>query len=94
MSNRSFVRDVLQFLQEVDETFEPTDFADPRQVHDALRRMWGLVGGLEAVALRRASEADRDAYRDSVLLPRARRQSELLAELVPAPRADKDGMAW
>jgi len=94
MANRSFTKDVLQALHEIDQTFVGANWLDPKGIQAALSQMWRIVGGLEAVALRRASSAEKEAYMEAVVYPRAKRSSEMLAELVPVPRTDKDGVPW
>jgi hypothetical protein len=94
MANRSFVKDVLQALDEIDKAFTDIAWRNNDEVHAAMSKLWRIVGGLEATALRRASAQDHEAYLEAVIRPRARRTTELIAELVPAPRTDKDGIPW
>ena len=94
MANRSFVKDVLQALQEVDEAFVGVTWTDAKELHAAMARLWKVVGGLESVALRRANTDDYEWYSATVLTPRAKRIAEMTVELVPAPRTDKNGVAW
>lgn len=94
MAGRSFTRDVLQALAEIDDAFVQVDFLDSTQLYAALSKLWRVVGGLEGVALRRASAEETDWYHQEVLRPRATRRAEGMVELMPAPRADKDGVPW
>jgi len=94
MAGRSLTKDVLDFLTEVDETMTDVPWSHPAAAHAALLRLWKLIGALEATALRRANRAQVDQYTEDVLLPRARRAKDMVAELVPMPRTDKDGVPW